>query len=213
MLISGAHTEKGKKKEKQAEGASKATSRAVAASSNDVHTIVDGMVPVPGLDEGEEEEEEEEAVEFGEAGREGVRSFLCPLLPAPGSSLAACLPACLSSPLLTARLPTLSRVLEFLPSPSLPRHRRGDEDAADHRLVRGGLGWPHRWETEGVGGVLVGLGRTRMASSVGGRGMGRTLVQGIEMSPMKPALPHRVALLLHALCPVTADTPPRLCDI
>ena len=146
MLISGAHTEKGKKKEKQAEGASKATSRAVAASSNDVHTTVDGMVPVPGLDEGEEEEEEE-AVEFGEAGREGVRSFLCPLLPAPGSSLAACLPACLSSPLLTARLPTLSRV--FLPSPSLPRHRRGDEDAADHRLVWGGLGWPHRWETEG----------------------------------------------------------------
>ena len=76
MLISGAHSEKDKKKEKsQAEGASKATSRAVAASSNNVHTIVDGMVPVPGLDEGEEEEEEEEegqAVEFGEAGREGV---------------------------------------------------------------------------------------------------------------------------------------------
>ena len=152
MLISGAHTEKGKKKEKQAEGASKATSRAVAASSNDVHTIVDGMVPVPGLDEGEEEEEEE-AVEFGEAGREGVRSFLCPLLPAPGSSLAACLPACLSSPLLTARLPTLSRVLEFLPSPLLSA--------------------PAQAWGRGCSRSSTGLGRTRRALSVGSRGGGR----------------------------------------
>ena len=102
LLISGISSGKGKakkdKKDKKGKAASSASpssvaeavarARAIAASaSSSVHTSVDGMVPVSGMDE----EEEEECDEFGEGGR------LPGEPPSPSTNLLM-LPHCLTAP-------------------------------------------------------------------------------------------------------------------